>query len=109
MKNKFFTTLAVVAVVLPSCGKFGKSKGLPNDGQLHGVAPEARYVLPKPPGMVYIPPGTFHMGPSDEDVNYTYTARNKQVSINGFWMDATEITNNEYRQFTNYVRDSIGA
>ena len=33
--------------------------------------------------------------------------RNKQVSISGFWMDATEITNNEYRQFTNWVRDSI--
>ena len=111
MKNTFFTTLAVIAVILSGCGKFGKSKskGLPNDGQLHGVAPEARYVLPKPPGMVYIPPGTFHMGPSDEDVNFTYTARNKQVSISGFWMDATEITNNEYRQFTNWVRDSIAA
>ena len=36
------------------------------------------------------------MGPSDEDVNYAYTARNKQVSIAGYWMDATEITNNEY-------------
>ena len=33
-------------------------------------------------------------------------ARNKQVSISGFWMDATEI-NNEYRQFTNWVKDSI--
>jgi gliding motility-associated lipoprotein GldK len=59
--------------------------------------------------MVYIPPGTFHMGPSDEDVNYAYTSRNKQVSINGFWMDATEITNNEYRQFVNWVRDSTAA
>jgi formylglycine-generating enzyme len=59
--------------------------------------------------MVYIPPGTFHMGPSDEDINYAYTSRNKQVSINGFWMDATEITNNEYRQFTNWVRDSTAA
>ncbi|HEY6899526.1 MAG TPA: SUMF1/EgtB/PvdO family nonheme iron enzyme [Puia sp.] len=59
--------------------------------------------------MVYIPPGTFHMGPSDEDVNYAFTARNRQTSISGFWMDATEITNNEYRQFTNWVRDSIAA
>ena len=42
--------------------------------------------------MVYVPTGTFHMGPSDEDVNYTFTARNKSVSISGFWMDATEIT-----------------
>jgi formylglycine-generating enzyme required for sulfatase activity len=38
------------------------------------------------------------MGPSDEDMNFAYTARNKQVSINSFWMDATEMTNNEYRQ-----------
>jgi len=59
--------------------------------------------------MVYIPPGTFHMGPSDEDVNYSFTSRNQQISISGFWMDVTEITNNEYRQFTNWVRDSIAA
>ena len=107
MKNNLFTTVAVLSIVLSSCGKFGKSKGLPNDGQVHGIAPSSRYSLPKPPGMVYIPPGTFHMGPSDEDVNYSFTARNKQVSISGFWMDATEITNNEYRQFTKWVEDSI--
>jgi gliding motility-associated lipoprotein GldK len=88
----------------------GKKKSGGNDqGQLVGVAPAARWSLPKPPGMVYVPPGTFHMGPSDEDVNYAYTARNKQVSISGFWMDATEVTNNEYRQFTNWVRDSTAA
>jgi gliding motility-associated lipoprotein GldK len=110
MKTKLFSAIAVLAIfILSGCGKSGKSKGLPNDGQLHGVAPLSRYSLPKPPGMVYIPPGTFHMGPSDEDVNYAYTARNKQVSIQGFWMDATEITNNEYRQFVNWVRDSIAA
>ncbi len=108
MKSTLFAVLAVLAIfTLAGCGKSGKSKGLPNDGQVHGVAPASRYSLPKPPGMVYIPPGTFHMGPSDEDVNYAFTARNKQVSISGFWMDATEITNNEYRQFTNDVRDSI--
>src|SRR4028119_2055187 len=65
--------------------------------------------MTKPIGMVYVPPGTFHMGPSDEDINFNFTARNKQVSINGFWMDATEITNNEYRQFVWWVRDSLAA
>jgi formylglycine-generating enzyme len=111
MKNLMFSLVAVSATVaFYGCGKAGsKGSSLPKDGQLHGVAPGARWSLPKPPGMVYIPPGTFHMGPSDEDVNYAYTARNKPVSINGFWMDATEITNNEYRQFTNWVRDSIAA
>jgi len=103
--------LTLVAILAVSCGKLGKSKskGLPNDGQLHGVAPGNKYALPKPPGMVYVPQGTFHMGPSDEDISYSFTARNKQISINGFWMDATEITNNEYRQFVYWVRDSIAA
>ena len=110
MKNTLIITSAVLAAFLFSgCSKLGKSKGLPNDGQLHGVAPSSKYSLKKPPGMVYIPAGTFHMGPSDEDINYAFTARNKQVSISGFWMDATEITNNEYRQFTKWVTDSIAA
>ena len=111
MKMKNLSTLtALFALFLMAGCKLGKSgKGLANDGQLHGVAPASAYNLQKPPGMVYIPPGTFHMGPSDEDMNYAFTARNKQVSISGFWMDATEITNNEYRQFTNWVRDSIAA
>jgi len=111
MKNKLNVFIASVAILsLASCSKNSKGKGgVPNDGQLWGVAPASKWTLPKPPGMVYIPSGTFHMGPSDEDINYAYTARNKQVSISGFWMDATEITNNEYRQFTNWVRDSIAA
>src|SRR5450432_4214184 len=110
MKNLSILLTLGVALVLSGCGKLGNSsKGLPDDGQLHGAAPASKYNLSKPPGMVYIPPGTFHMGPSDEDINYAYTARNKQVSINGFWMDATEITNNEYRQFVYWVRDSIAA
>ena len=110
MKNTLSIFLAVAAIAtLTGCSKKNKGSTLPNDGQLHGVAPGARSGMSKPPGMVYVPSGTFHMGPSDEDVNYAYTARNKQVSISGFWMDATEITNNEYRQFTNWVRDSIAA
>jgi len=102
-------SLVLITVLVASCGKSKSNKGVPSDGQLHGVTPGGKYNLPKPPGMVYVPQGTFHMGPSDEDMSYAFTARNKQISINGFWMDATEITNNEYRQFTQWVRDSIAA
>jgi sulfatase modifying factor 1 len=114
MKSRLLILSAVVAIAgLSGCNMLGKNKKggsmLPDDGQLHGVAPGSKWIMSQPPGMVYIPPGTFHMGPSDEDVNYSLTARNKQVSISGFWMDATEITNNEYRQFANWVRDSIAA
>src|SRR5690606_14296551 len=49
----------------------------------------------------------FHTGMSDQDIVYSLQAPTKQVSISGFFMDETEITNNEYRQFTDWVRDSI--
>ena len=111
MTKQIFYLVAICAITisLTSCSKNKSGKSLPNDGQVHGVAPASRWVPTKPIGMVYVPSGTFHMGSSDEDVNYSYTSRSKSVSISGFWMDATEITNNEYRQFTNWVRDSIAA
>ena len=101
----FSATLLTVT----SC-KTGGNKGgsLPkDDGQLHGVAPASRWEFAKASCMVYINPGTFHMGPLMKMWATLFSARNKQVSISGFWMDATEITNNEYRQFTNWVKDSI--
>ncbi|TAE12261.1 MAG: gliding motility-associated lipoprotein [Bacteroidetes bacterium] len=109
MKSKTLALALLSMVLVASCSKKGKSKGVPDNGQLVGVAPSARPGLARPIGMVYVPPGTFHMGPSDEDINYNYTAKNKQVSINGFWMDATEVTNNEYRQFVLWVRDSLAS
>ncbi len=102
--------LAAFALSFSSCflKKGGKSsKAMPDDGQLHGLAPAAKQSMNRPLHMVYIPPGTFHMGPSDEDISYNLTTRNRQVSIPGFWMDATEITNNEYRQFVTWTRDSL--
>jgi formylglycine-generating enzyme len=107
MKNHYLTILVLASLSLASCSVGKKDRGAPNDGQVHGVAPGGRYTLPKPVGMVYVPQGTFHMGPSDEDPAYAFSSRSRSVSISGFWMDATEITNNEYRQFVNWVRDSV--
>ncbi len=109
MKGNFLYAIGFLSLglIMTGCGKSSKSSGSIGDGQLHGVSLGGKYIMPKPPGMIYVPSGTFHMGPSDEDISYAFTARNKQVSINGFWMDATEITNDEYRQFVYWVRDSI--
>jgi gliding motility-associated lipoprotein GldK len=57
--------------------------------------------------MVYVPSGTLNIGASDQDVFSTYTQKSKTISIQGFFMDDTEITNNEYRQFVEWTRDSI--
>jgi formylglycine-generating enzyme required for sulfatase activity len=66
---------------------------------------KGQWFEPTPYGMAYIQRGSFNIGPSDDEIN-EFT-RTKTVSVESFWMDDTEITNNEYRQFVYWVRDSI--
>lgn len=61
---------------------------------------------PSPYGMVYVERGSYRIGPSDDEVSDAPT-HSRIVSVESFWMDDTEITNNEYRQFVYWVRDSI--
>ena len=101
MKQFSKVLVAVFAVLLiTSCATR-------DNGQLVGVLDRPTWRGINPYGMVYIPSGTLHIGPSDQDVNHTLVQRPKSISIQGFYMDDTEITNNEYRQFTNWVRDSL--
>ncbi len=81
--------------------------GTRQSGQLIGVFDRPNWKGINPYGMVYVPSGTLHIGPSDQDISRTYVQRPKSISIQGFYMDDTEITNNEYRQFVYWVRDSI--
>ncbi len=60
-----------------------------------------------PYGMVYVKSGGYQSGVDDEDIMGVFTAQKKTVSVQAFYMDATEISNNEYRQFVHWVRDSI--
>lgn len=91
-----------VVILMASCGSSG------DYGELIGVEDRPKYGGINPYGMVYVPSGTLHIGQSDQDMFSTNIQRPKSISIVGFWMDDTEITNNEYRQFVHYVRDSIG-
>ena len=81
--------------------------GTSSNGELTGVLHREKWFQPDPYGMVYIPSGSFTMGPSDQDVPYAITAQGKTVTIPAFYMDNTEITNNEYRQFVYWVQDSL--
>lgn len=84
-----------------SCGGGG------NRGHLTGVQDRPSSVYAHPPGMVLVPLGSFVMGPSDEDISYAHTTTSRRISMSAFYMDETEITNNQYRQFVYWVRDSI--
>jgi formylglycine-generating enzyme len=101
IKRKFaFLSFFALILVLNSCGST-------ESGQLIGVQNRPKWTSPNPYGMVYIPSGQVHIGQGDQDVFSTFTQRSKSISLQGFFMDDTEITNNEYRQFVYWVRDSI--
>jgi len=100
MKKLLRFTIVVLAVVAASCGSN-------QNGQLIGITDRPLWKGINPYGMVYIPSGTFHVGTGDQDISNTFVQRPKSVSVIGFYMDDTEITNNEYRQFVYWVRDSL--
>jgi sulfatase modifying factor 1 len=90
---------ALVGVVLASCTS--------RTGHLTGTLGRRVYQPQIPLGMVYIPSGAYQMGENDGDVPFLHQTRPRTVSIHAFYMDQTEISNNEYRQFVDWVRDSI--
>ena len=91
---------SALLILLGSCGNSGS-------GELTGVKGRKRYYAPDPFGMVYVLAGSYTMGIGDEDMPYAQLNNPKTVTVQAFYMDQTEITNNEYRQFVYWVRDSI--
>ncbi len=99
-KIGFLCSIVLSGLMFSGCGSGSK-------GELTGVLNREKWYQADPYGMVFIPAGSYQMGPSDEDVPYAITSQSKTVTIPAFYMDNTEITNNEYRQFVYWVRDSL--
>jgi len=91
---------ALIVTLFYSCGS--------NDrGELTGVNSKRKWFAEKPMGMTLIPGGSFTMGKQDEDVMGTLSAPTRTVTVSPYYMDETEITNNEYKQFVYWVKDSV--
>ena len=80
----------------------GSSKKNPR-GQLVGTLDRDGFEMSAQYGMVYIPTGRFYMGQADENIQADQSNFNRQVTISAFYMDDTEITNDEYRQFIQFI------
>ena len=76
-------------------------------GELVGQGNKGMFRDATPYGMVYIKAGSFTMGQNDQALFGGVSEQPRKVSLNAFWMDDTEITNDEYKQFVNHVKDSI--
>lgn len=77
-------------------------------GELNGITKKTkRFQEENPYGMVFVKRGSFIMGANDQSAIGSLSDKSINVTVDAFWMDATEITNNEYKQFVFWVRDSI--
>jgi formylglycine-generating enzyme required for sulfatase activity len=62
---------------------------------------------PAPYGMVLVERGSIRIGEAEADSLWGITTPVKDISVDAFWMDETEVSNAKYRQFVYWVRDSI--
>ncbi len=98
--KKLVFILAVSAALFYGCGSS-------NQGELVGVNDRPYFEDIDLKGMVFINQGNYTMGAGVQNVTYGETSQPRKMQIGSFFMDETEITNNEYRQFVYAVRDSV--
>ena len=103
-KNILLTaTVAIAAILLAACAGSEASMA---GGELTGANSRA-FSEPAPFGMVLIQRGSLKLGEEETDSLWGSSAPYREISVESFWMDDTEITNAEYKQFIHWVRDSI--
>ncbi len=98
VKNNL-TVILLATTLLVGCNK--------PVGELVGLGMKDSFVESQPWGMVLIKRGSFMMGANDQSAIGEINDKPVNVSVDAFWMDETEITNDKYKQFVVWVRDSI--
>lgn len=106
MKYSLLTIGALLASLglLSAC--MGSSRAMQNGGEVTGKRASA-FNEPTPYGMVEVKRGFLKVGLETTDSLWGTVTPSKEISVDGFWMDQSEVTNAMYRQFVEWVRDSI--
>ncbi|HEY5590746.1 MAG TPA: SUMF1/EgtB/PvdO family nonheme iron enzyme [Paludibacter sp.] len=92
-------TIIVLSFLFVACNKPA--------GELIGMGAKSSFNEAQPYGMVFVKRGSFMMGANDQSAVGAINDKSINVSVDAFWMDETEITNDKYKQFVFWVRDSI--
>ena len=105
-------SVALLGLLLASCGgkkekssttgwnyndqKWGGFEKVDYDGQATG------------PNLVLVEGGTFTMGVTDQDVTYEWNNVSRRVTVSSFYMDETEISNTDYREYMYWTARVFG-
>jgi gliding motility-associated lipoprotein GldK len=99
--KKLFFLLAASVLFFYGCSSQSEN------GELVGVLDRSQFEDIDLKGMVFVNQGNFSMGAGVQNNTYGVTSQPRTMQVSSFFMDETEITNNEYRQFVFWVTDSI--
>lgn len=98
--KKLLFLFATSMALLCSCGSS-------DNGELVGVQKRPYFEDIDLKGMVFINQGNFSMGAGTQNETYGTPEQPRTMQVESYFMDETEITNNEWRQFVYWVADSI--
>ena len=109
--NAALVLLGAVALV-SSCSSHSQSSsktGIPYNDRKNGGYVKFRQTHPAPgPGLVPIEGGTFVLGGSaDQDVTYDYNNIRRRVTIPSFYMDETEVSNQDWLDYLHWISISF--
>ena len=108
---KFSSVLILSLLVLSSCSKKERSSttGWKYNDQKWGGFEKLDYEgQDTGPNLVLIEGGTFNMGVTDEDVTYDWNAIPRRVTVSSFYMDETEVSNIDYKEYLYWLRRVFG-
>ncbi|MBO5249466.1 MAG: SUMF1/EgtB/PvdO family nonheme iron enzyme [Muribaculaceae bacterium] len=103
-KATIYLIACAMMAIVSSCAMSSRSSSA--GGEVTGVSATS-WAEPTPYGMVLVSRGSMEVGPQKNDSLWNLRADARGISVDGFWMDETEITNSKYKQFVFWVRDSI--
>ena len=75
-----------------------------NDIDNGGFENVAEYNQATGPGLVLIEGGTFTMGRVTDDVRFDWNNIPRRVTVGSFYMDETEVTNTDYREYLYWIK-----
>ena len=106
MKKIIFAICTLTAALAVASCFSAKGGATAAGGEVTGVSGTSM-AEPAPFGMVLVKRGSLKMGADKSDSLWGKDLPTRDISVDAFWMDETEVTNSMYRQFVYWVRDSI--
>jgi gliding motility-associated lipoprotein GldJ len=111
MKLKTISLLFLAAFV-SGCGLFGNSGGQAsrttgweyNSEETGNIPYLSGYEQETGPGLVFVQGGTFTMGRVEQDVMYRWDNHPRRVTVASFYMDETEVSNQDYREYVFWLQ-----